>query len=181
MAATKRRLSEAERAERRLQDRERLQNAAEQLLCSEGWRRWVKARASNGLARYSLTNQLLVALQSDGRATFVAGFKQWLELGYSVRRGSRALRIMAPMPVKQRDRDCGEQTGEMITLFKSVPVFFQEQVQPLPCGEPTPLQPPRQPLTGDSHAHLLARLVGFCESLGYSVSFEPVDGPAGGW
>jgi N-terminal domain of anti-restriction factor ArdC len=180
--STKReRLSEAERAARRSQDRERLQRAAEQLLSSEGWQRWVRARASNGLARYSLTNQLLVALQSDGRATFVAGFKQWLALGYCVKRGSRALRIMAPMPVKARDRDSGEETGEAITLFKTVPVFFQEQVEPLPSGEPTPLEPPRQELTGDSHAHLLPRLVAFCESLGYSVSFEQVDGPAGGW
>jgi hypothetical protein len=85
------------------------------------------------------------------------------------------------MPVKARDRDSGEETGETITLFKAVPVFFQEQVEPLPSGEPTPLEPPRQELTGDSHAHLLPRLVAFCESLGYSVSFEEVDGPAGGW
>lgn len=40
-----RRLSEQERAERRRQDRERLQRAAEALLCSEGWARWVRVRA----------------------------------------------------------------------------------------------------------------------------------------
>jgi hypothetical protein len=45
MAKTKRRLSKAERAERRERDRERLQAAAEQLLSSEGWQRWVRARA----------------------------------------------------------------------------------------------------------------------------------------
>jgi hypothetical protein len=39
------RLSDQERAERRRQDRERLQRAAEELLCSEGWARWVKTRA----------------------------------------------------------------------------------------------------------------------------------------
>jgi hypothetical protein len=181
MTTNKGRWSEAERAERRREDRERLQRAAEQLLCSEGWRRWVKARSSNGLARYSLTNQLLVALQSDGRATFVAGFKQWLALGYCVKRGSRALRIMAPMSVKARDSDSGGERDETLVLFKTVAVFSQEQVEPLPCGEPTPLEPPRQALTGDSHAHLLPRLVAFCQRLGYSVSFEQIDGPAGGW
>jgi hypothetical protein len=36
-------------------------------------------------------------------------------------------------------------------------------------------------LTGDSHAHLLVPLCGFVESLGYSVSFETIDGSAGGW
>jgi hypothetical protein len=178
---SKHRLSDAEREQRRAQDRERLHDATEQLLSSGGWQRWVRTRASNGLARYSLTNQLLVALQSEGRATFVAGFKQWLALGYCVTRGSRALRIMAPMPVKERDRQTGEETGETITLFKAVPVFFQEQVEPLPGVEPTPLEPSRQPLTGDSHAHVLPRLVRFCESLGYAVAFESIDGSAGGW
>jgi hypothetical protein len=88
---------------------------------------------------------------------------------------------MAPMTVKQRDRQTGEETGETITLFKSVPVFSQDQVDPLPEREPLPLEPPREPLTGDSHAHLLPRLQAFCESLGYSASFEAIDGPAGGW
>jgi hypothetical protein len=174
-------LSEQERDQRRTADRERLRAAAEQLLSSEGWQRWVRARASNGLARYSLSNQLLVALQSDGRARFVAGFKQWLALGYCVTRGERALRIMAPMTIKQRDSESGKETGATFTLFKSVSVFFQDQVAPLPAGEPVPLEPPREPLTGDSHAHLLPRLQAFCESLGYSVSFEPIDGSAGGW
>ena len=173
--------TEAQREQRRAKDRERLKQAAEQLLSSEGWQRWVRARASNGLARYSLTNQLLVALQSDGRATFVAGFKQWLAMDYCVKRGERAIRIMAPMTVKARDRQTGEDDGETVTLFKAVPVFSQEQVAPLESGDPVPLEPPRQPLTGDSHAHLLPRLRGLCESLGYSVSFEAIDAPAGGW
>jgi hypothetical protein len=177
VANTKHQPSEAERDQRRTQDRERLRAGAEQLLCSEGWQRWVRTRASNGLARYSLTNQLLGALQSDGRATFVAGFKQWLVLGYCVKRGSRAIRIMAPMPAKQRDRRTGEETGETLVLFKTVPVFFQEQVEPLPSGEPAPLEPPREPLTGDSHAYLLPRLVAFCKSLGYSVRSSRSPGP----
>lgn len=51
----------------------------------------------------------------------------------------------------------------------------------MPSGEPVPLEPPSEPLTGDSHGHLLPRLRSFCGSLGYSVSFEELDGPAGGW
>ncbi len=51
MPNTKRRLSEAERAERRRRDRERLRAAAEQLLTSAGWQRWVRVRSQAGLAR----------------------------------------------------------------------------------------------------------------------------------
>jgi hypothetical protein len=39
------RLSEQERADRRRQDRERLQRAAQELLSSDGWARWVRVRA----------------------------------------------------------------------------------------------------------------------------------------
>jgi hypothetical protein len=46
------------------------------------------------------------------------------------------------MPVKERDRATGEETGETITLLKGVSVFDAQQVEPLPSGEPTPLQPP---------------------------------------
>ena len=45
MAKRSRQLSEREREERRRQARERLQRAAEELLCSEGWGRWVRVRA----------------------------------------------------------------------------------------------------------------------------------------
>jgi hypothetical protein len=61
---SRRRLSDEERDERRRADRERLQDSAQQLLSSEGWQRWIRVRSQAGLARLSLSNQLLV-----GRAT----------------------------------------------------------------------------------------------------------------
>ena len=51
--------------------------------------------------------------------------------------GQRAIQINAPLPVKRRDRETGEPTDETITLFKTVPVFAQDQVAPLPGVEPT--------------------------------------------
>jgi len=80
MAKHHRRLTEAERDERRARDRERLKQACEQLLSSDGWQRWVRARARNGLARYSVSNLCLILL-ANPHASFVAGFKAWLELG----------------------------------------------------------------------------------------------------
>jgi hypothetical protein len=40
-----RQFTDEERAERRRQDRERVRQAARELLSSEGWARWVKTRA----------------------------------------------------------------------------------------------------------------------------------------
>jgi hypothetical protein len=180
MANTKRRLSETERAERRQRDRERLARAAEQLLSSEGWQRWVRVRSQAGLARLSLSNQLLVALARPD-ATFVAGFKGWLRLGYYVKKGERAIAIIAPLPIKERDRVNGAETGETVILFKTVFVFDRLQVAPIEGAEPLPLGPPCEPLTGESHRHLIAPLRAFAESLGFTVSFESIDGSAGGW
>jgi hypothetical protein len=45
---TSRRLTDAEREERREQDRQRLHEAAQQLLTSEGWQRWITIRAKAG-------------------------------------------------------------------------------------------------------------------------------------
>jgi hypothetical protein len=180
MAKTKRRLSETERAERRRRDRERLQTAAEQLLTSEGWQRWVRVRSQAGLARLSLSNQLLVALARP-EATFVAGFKSWLRLGYAVKKGERGVAIIAPLPVKERDRVSGEETGETLVLFKTVFVWDRAQVAPIEGVEQALLEPPCEPLSGDSHEHLIAPMQAFAASLGFTVSFETIDGSAGGW
>ena len=53
-------------------------------------------------------------------------------------------------------------------FFKTAFVFDMSQTDPIPGVEPAPLQPPREPLTGDSHADLLGPLTRLAESLGYS-------------
>ena len=52
--ARRHQLTEADREERRQADRERLEEAARALLSSDGWQRWVRVRAMNGLSRYSV-------------------------------------------------------------------------------------------------------------------------------
>jgi hypothetical protein len=182
-------LTDQQREQRRAEDRERLQAAARALLDSDGWARWVRVRATNGLARYSMRNVLLLALQTEGNASYVAGFKGWLALGYCVRRGEKALRIFAPMP--RRRRDDAEQADpgagvkgddERGVIFTTTAVFDRAQVDPLPDVDPTPLDAPCEPLSGDSHAHLRERLADWCRSeLGYNVEIRPVAGPTGGW
>jgi len=174
------RLSDGERDERRERDRERLQQAAEQLLTTDGWQRWVRVRAQGGLARLSLNNQLLVALSCPD-ATFVAGFRAWIQLGYCVRKGEKAIRIVAPIPIKPRENQTGDPEDETRVLFKGVSVFDRSQVAPIDGVDQSPLEPPSEPLTGDSHAHLLGPMQAFTESLGFTVSFESIRGTTGGW
>src|SRR5918997_3108271 len=89
-------LTTQERAERRKQEQQLTEQAVAQLRSSAGWQRWLTVRARVGLRRYSVRNQLLIALQ-DATATYVAGFRAWLKLGYCVRRGTSShIRVWAP-------------------------------------------------------------------------------------
>lgn len=119
-------LSDEERARRRAEDRDRLEQAARALLTSDGWQQWVRVRSRNGLSRYSLRNQLLIALQAP-QSSFVAGFHAWHELGRTVTKGQRGIRILAPMPIGNRDKTAttkaADDADKVRTLFKSVAVF----------------------------------------------------------
>lgn len=173
--------AEHERAQRRRADRERLRHAAEQLLSQDGWIRWVLARAT--LRGYSSANCMLLAQQCHERGILpqrVCGLHAWRKLGRRVRKGERALRISAPITLKQRDED-GRETGERRVFFKSASVFELSQTEPLPGVVPRALEPWCEPLNGSSHAHLIAPLQSFAESLGYSVSFTAIPGASRGW
>jgi hypothetical protein len=65
----RRRLSEPEREQRRNTERERVKKAAEQLLTSEGWQRWVRARSM--FRRYSALIWGACVQVTQARAVFV--------------------------------------------------------------------------------------------------------------
>jgi hypothetical protein len=174
MAYTK--STDSERAQRRQADRDRLEEAARALLTSGGWQHWVKVRSTNGLARYSFGNQILIALQRPD-ATYVAGFRAFLE---------RAIRILAPMSVPAKDSEsveaqaAGASEQQKRTVFRAVPVFDVAQTDPLPDKEPVSLDSPCHPI-GDSHAHLALPLEALAGELGYTVARQPIEGSADGW
>lgn len=177
-----RRPTDAERDERRERDRQRLHHATEQLLSSDGWRRWVRVRARNGVSRYSVNNQLLIALACP-EATYVCGFRAWLQLGYQVRKGEKAIWILAP--TVKRDTSAADESADgegekRRVFFRAVPVFDRSQVTEIPGGTPTALEPPCALLTGESHAHLIEPLQAFAAKLGFSVAFETIPGATGG-
>jgi hypothetical protein len=198
MARNRPQVSDAQREARRIADRERMEQAARELLSSEGWRRWVRVRARNGLGRYSMGNQLLIALQRPD-ATFVAGFRAFLELDRCVRRGERGLRILAPIGARATTSTAAGGAGRAATAdhaaarrgddddararirFRSIAVFDVSQTEPLPGGQPVALAAPSQPISGDSHRELIGPLVRHAARLGYRVRFEAVAGSAGGW
>jgi antirestriction protein ArdC len=174
-----------ERAERRAAEREQMREAVEALRTSEGWQRWLKVRRH--FHTYSFHNQLMIAMQCP-EATRVAGFRKWLEIGYAVRKGEKAIRIWAPCPPSKRQTERWRKEGSKPdekprTWFRLVPVFDASQIAPSPefPGDPLPLEPPHQPIAGDGLADRLPALVEFADTLELELSVEPIPGAAAGY
>ena len=103
-------------------------------------------RFRSKIHRYSVNNQILIWLQNPD-AGEVLSFKKWKELGRYVKKGQRAIEILAPIQKKvttvQHD-DKGsvlvDENGEQLTkdssytYYKFVPVFGYNQTD----GEPLP-------------------------------------------
>lgn len=79
--------------------------------------------------QYSFGNVLLIMLQKPD-ATYVAGFRRWLELRRYVRKGETGIGILAPLVYRKR-QDAAEEDGEDATLrgFKVVHVFDISQTE----------------------------------------------------
>jgi len=117
--------------------------------------------------KYSYHNQLLIFRQMP-KATKVAGFRKWQEMNRRVKKGSKAIKILAPYikRIVETDSKTGEKKEKKITYFYPVSVFDQSQTegQPLPeidiCIE------------GDSCMDFLKRLLDFCDSRNIKVDFK---------
>lgn len=96
-------------------------------------------------------------------------------------KGEKSIRILAPMTVRQRESDETEDDDQRRTVFRAVAVFDVSQTDALPGREPLALEPPREPISGDSHVRLLTPLENLATELGYSVRHLPLDRGADGW
>jgi hypothetical protein len=173
-------LSDAEREQRRAEQRQLVTDAVEQLRSSDGWRGYLRARRH--FHAYSVGNQLLIALQRPD-ATRVAGFRTWLKLGYCVRKGSTSIKIWArcdPSHAKLKAwRNAGADPNQQPkSFYRLVSVFDVADVDPLPPpAEPADLTAPTvAPVTGDSHAQLLEVLTRLSADHGYQVNITELPG-----
>lgn len=93
--------------------------------------------ADSPMRRWSARNRFIAALWGHRDAR---GFRQWKEVGRTVKRGARAFYILGPCAViaKQDDPDRGIEEGDTIlTGFRALPVFglSQTEGEPLPWAE----------------------------------------------
>jgi antirestriction protein ArdC len=89
----------------------------------------------NHFYSYSINNTILIHKQHPG-ASHVAGFKKWKELGYSVRKGERAVKILVPLIRKMEAQKDDEK--QVLYGFKVGNVFDRSQVEPGENAVPFP-------------------------------------------
>src|SRR3954464_9143746 len=116
-----------------------LERSVEAIQDSDTFRAYLTAQAR--FHNYSWGNVLLILGQRPD-ASRVAGYRTWQSLGRQVRRGEKAIRIIAPAYYKKKERDeqTGEDTERQVTFFRGVSVFDVSQTDGAPLPEiPVPV------------------------------------------
>lgn len=149
---------------------EKLTEGISNLTSSEEWQHYLNFQSR--FHRYSFGNVLLIAAQCH-EATRVAGFNAWRRLNRFVRKGEKAIWILAPMVYKSADIEDGED-DRIIRGFKFVPVFDVAQTD----GEELPTVCNR--LYGDDPAGHYATLLQVASSIGFMVEDHAFDGSTNG-
>lgn len=138
---------------------DQLTRGIRELGTSSAWQNYLSAQAR--FHTYSPKNTMLIALQRPD-ATRLAGFHTWRQLGRSVKRGEKAIYIVAPLIY----RDKNEDTGPEIRGFRWVPVFDFSQTE----GDDLPLATHK--LIGADYAQLFERLEAVASAQGFKVSLQ---------
>ena len=114
---------------------------------------------------YSRHNQILVMLQMP-EATLIAGYHKWKKMGRYVRKGEKALRILAPGKAKKQDEDVDDPNVRVIRYFFPVSVFDVTQTD----GDD--LDVLGMDIVGDEAKAYFDALIAHCKENGTEVKYE---------
>jgi hypothetical protein len=121
---------------------------------------------------YSFGNCLLIAMQAPD-ATRVSGFNTWKALGRFVKKGEKAIRILAPM-VRKTETDNSAEPVSKVFGYRTVSVFSYEQTE----GPELPTLNCNATEGGDS---LLPVLEQTAANLNIRLVYEAIEGAAEGY
>src|SRR5215212_314462 len=130
---------------------------------SDTFRAYLVAQAK--FHHYSFGNVLLILAQRPD-ATRVAGYRTWQSLDRHVKKGEKAIRIIAPAYYIRREVDSqtGEDVERQVTFFRSASVFDYSQTE----GKPLP-EVPVPVLDSEVGSELYARLEDVARDEGVTV------------
>ena len=139
----------------------------------DAWQRWLKFAA--GFHQYSFANTCLIYMAKP-EATLVAGYQSWLAKGHQVRRGEKAIPILAPVtrlvPLEDAhgspilDANGRQITRRQMLGVRVAHVFDASQVDPPPQTE----RPQPALLTGQAPPGLWDSLAQLVADEGFTVT-----------
>lgn len=145
---------------------------------------------SSKFYNYSFHNQMLIWIQSRGRAQYVAGAKQWEQkFGRTVRDWGRAISILAPAKSKKEfeDPSTGEKETRERVYFIAKSVYDVSATEPIP-GHPKSFNPiSRKDWSKDSNEEVeeikkvAEALESWVKEQGITVKPEEMDSELGGY
>jgi hypothetical protein len=148
----------------------RLAEGIADLTSSASWQHYLDVQGR--FHRYSFKNALLITLQRQD-ATQVAGFNAWRKLDRTVRKGEKAIWVLAPMMYKKENADNGDD-DRVVRGFKFVPVFDVAQTE----GADLPSVCRR--ITGEDTGGNFSKLLRVASSIGFRVEDHEFDGRTNG-
>lgn len=166
-------------------------SAVEAMNEPESWRQWLDVAAQ--LPQYSFNNQIALMKQAEARnisARAFASFSRWKDAGYSVNKGEKAFRILAPLKFKTPfDKESGERISkeeanqkpksavvwkQAVVGYKAVPTFEISQTSAADLGTIPDEMVPAE-LQGPAPDGMIDSFVQFARSHGANVEFVPLD------
>jgi hypothetical protein len=146
----------------------KLLKAIDKMLTDEGFQTLMRLRKSASLGRYSFNNQILVAAQSEGKATMCMGAKGWTrEHKRTVKKEAWQNRIWIYAPVFRDGPEDGDGRKERFLVgFTPVYVFDIAQTD----GPPVPVIEWKPSGIGNDAA--FDRLAAYAEAQGCPVTFS---------
>jgi len=156
-------------------EKEEMEGALRSMLSEEGWRHLLDLRASPS-HHYSLGNLAWLCAQAERRGmplSQVRGYRAWEAVGRNVRRGEKALRVLAPLTVKVQpkpDTEAKATDGESqvrVVGWRTAAVFDVAQTD----GPPLPEVADR--LDAADPTDLAERIRGFLVERGWTVRTMP--------
>ncbi len=135
--------------------------------------------------RYSLNNSILIALQTDGKATQVASYTAWKALGRTVNKGEKGIQIFSPLPYRKRvETTVVDNNGSPVLHPDGTPVVNRTEVSQMgfkvaytfdisqTSGKPLPEIAPKLNGSVDDYPDLQAAIREACP---VSVVIGPID------
>ncbi|WP_046517705.1 ArdC-like ssDNA-binding domain-containing protein, partial [Bacillus sp. SA1-12] len=109
---------------------QQLEQGIQEIMMSEKFQEWLKFLST--FHTYSFNNTVLIYSQKAD-ATLVKGFNEWKKDGRIVKKGEKAIKILAPLIRKQREEKKEENEGEkekkVLYGFRYVNVFDLSQTE----------------------------------------------------